>query len=573
MAKLRAAEATHQDYENVNDSTPIPGLFAPGGPFESFPGAAVIVGRNGIILGANQGAGPLLEVLRGDAPAELREAIDLALGAKVAQVAPLLVETDGEPAKAALALDLVALPWVEGAAVVLLGRDITLERSVRMALIDSRQRYKDLVETSSDLAWETDGDGRFVFVSPHGSLGYRAGQLVGARAQDFQIGAAESGASPFAARSAFRDQEIWYRRADDQVGCLVVSGVPLFTPSGAWCGARGVCRDVTEQRLREEELNRARHRERLLAYILRSLRDEPEPVSMLQAAAAALIPALPARGVIIYRRGEGRGLRRVTHSGGPPPGAPLDGLLQAVADGRDEAEAALDGKRLLILAARLQGDWNGALCLWRDAADPAWSEDERFLLREISAQVAVANGQLAREEKLERLSSTDPLTGLLNRRSFLQALDEHFAQADRRRKPAALLYVDCDNFKLVNDRHGHRAGDEALVKLAQILRDHSRSGDLVARLGGDEFGLFLPGISASAVAGKGRDLVDAAAELAALSGAPEAPLGLSVGVAIYDPERPEDVQSLVQRGDEAMYRVKRDGKGGVHVAPEPARPE
>ena len=73
MAKLRAAEATHQDYENIDDSTPISGLFAPGGPFESFPGAAVVVGRNGIVLGANQGAGPLLRLLRGDAPAELRE--------------------------------------------------------------------------------------------------------------------------------------------------------------------------------------------------------------------------------------------------------------------------------------------------------------------------------------------------------------------------------------------------------------------------------------------------------------------------------------------------------------------
>ncbi len=130
-----------------------------------------------------------------------------------------------------------------------------------------------------------------------------------------------------------------------------------------------------------------------------------------------------------------------------------------------------------------------------------------------------------------------------------------------------------DNFKLVNDRHGHQQGDLALVALSRILREQTRGRDLVARLGGDEFALFIEDITAAAAEHKGNELLRAGAELEAYSGDSDAPLGFSVGIAACDPEGRESLDGLIDRADQAMYRVKRRGKGGLDLSPLPAAPD
>ena len=100
-------------------------------------------------------------------------AIASAQQGRPAQVNPLLIASGQANGATGLAFDVAILPWGEGATVLLLARDITLERSLRAALIESRQRYKDLVEAASDFAWETDAEGRFTFISSGGALGYQ----------------------------------------------------------------------------------------------------------------------------------------------------------------------------------------------------------------------------------------------------------------------------------------------------------------------------------------------------------------------------------------------------------------
>src|SRR3546814_3704658 len=110
------------------------------------------------------------------------------------------------------AFDVVVLPWASGPVALLLGRDVTLERSLRAALVESRQRYKDLVEISNDFAWETDGEGRFAFVSPRGALGYPATALVGRSAHELLLDPSvgdDAAASPFTARSMVEEAELW----------------------------------------------------------------------------------------------------------------------------------------------------------------------------------------------------------------------------------------------------------------------------------------------------------------------------------------------------------------------------
>ncbi len=566
MMGSKAAEAGRHELETALDSADASGLLSAGGPFEQYPGPVVVVARNGIVLSANASGETIAELWKRRENAELGDAIATALAGKAAQINPLLLDAGGDGNAVGQALDLMALPWAEGAAALLIGRDISLERSLRSALIESRQRYKDLVEASSDFAWETDAEGCFAFVSPRGALGYPAAILVGQAAGDFLAEAEPQDTSPFVTRTPVDQTEIWFRDAAGQAACLSANAQPLFAPDGGWRGARGTCREITAERARETELARGRHRERLLAYILKMVRDELEPRRMLMAAAGALVPAVPALGVAIYCRDPEGALNQVAQAGQPVPEKLTELLLKRIAVGEQTAEICQDSGRVLAKLTCCQDEANGALCLWRAGDDEPWGEDGMALLDDIAAQIAVANRQLMREAELERLSATDPLTGLLNRRSFMEKLERHFARPSGRSHRAALFYVDLDNFKLVNDRFGHSAGDEALLALAQLLREQTRSGDLAARLGGDEFGLFFGEMSADQARRKGQALLAAAARLNGHSADPERPLGLSIGLALFDPARPEDPKALIGRADAAMYAVKHGGKGGLETA-------
>ena len=273
---------------------------SPGGLFEAFPGPALVVASNGVVLSANDRAEPVVKLLQGEATGQLRGTITAAFGGRAAQIVPLLLSHGTGSECVPRAFDLVALPWADGAAVLLLGRDITLERSLRGALLESRQRYKDLVEASSDFAWETDAEGRFAFVSPRGALEYAAAELVGRHAREFLLEPGDSEPSPFTTETPVDRVEVWFRDAAGRTACLSATGLPLHGPEGDWLGARGVCRDITAERAREAALARARHRQRLLGDILRMVRDQEEPTRMLSAVAEALVPALPAEGAAIY---------------------------------------------------------------------------------------------------------------------------------------------------------------------------------------------------------------------------------------------------------------------------------
>ena len=155
-------------------------------------------------------------------------------------------------------------------------------------------------------------------------------------------------------------------------------------------------------------------------------------------------------------------------------------------------------------------------------------------------------------ERLERLADSDTLTPLANRRFFFRAVERAVAQLARHGTPAALLFVDLDRLKQINDEHGHGAGDEALIHTAWVLREKVRSSDLVARLGGDEFGILLEYADAAAAQEKAAAL-DEAVRRRPLHG--HIRVGISVGVtALRSADTPE---AALARADEAMYAAKR----------------
>jgi diguanylate cyclase (GGDEF)-like protein len=168
--------------------------------------------------------------------------------------------------------------------------------------------------------------------------------------------------------------------------------------------------------------------------------------------------------------------------------------------------------------------------------------------------------------KLEQLATTDVLTGLKNRRRFLEVGQTEWDRFTRYDRPLALLAIDIDYFKMVNDRFGHEAGDTALVELAKICRTGRRATDLPARIGGEEFALLLPetGIRrAEAVANRLRRQVETA-ELA-FDGTPFR-MTVSVGVAEAVQSMP-NFGGLMRRADGALYAAKNRGRNQVSVGP------
>lgn len=541
----------------------------------AWPGPAARLDGHGDIVQANPAAAILLDEVTARAGRDGLAALVTSVQDGPARTDTIVIARD----RVSLTYDLwiVPLPGSSGGA-LLLARDVSLAANLRQALTESRQRFKDLVEISSDFAWETDGTGVFTFVSPKGALGWSAPDFVGRPASSFIDDQDSKGASPFVTRTLIDQAELWLRRADGTPACVSISALPLIGADGAWRGARGVWRDVTEVHARDAALADAQNRERLVGYIVRTIRDEVEPDAMLTAAASAAARALGAAGCRIWGGSPDGALLGAAEFGSALPSGAEALLaahakrLKAEADASasapaDELEAALPGGHFLGAVTRFRRQINGAIGLWRDPADAGWSDSDRDIVTKIADQIGIAQEQIANHEALAKQARTDALTGLLNRRSFTKRLEDGVADCQRTGQPGTLVYVDLDNFKAVNDRLGHSAGDAALKTLAACLRRVARASDLVARLGGDEFALWLATADKEAALGRARAILELKAEIAAYSAGPDKPLGLSVGLAVYLPTEPEAIAELLARADAAMYDVKRRGKGAYAVAP------
>ncbi len=168
-----------------------------------------------------------------------------------------------------------------------------------------------------------------------------------------------------------------------------------------------------------------------------------------------------------------------------------------------------------------------------------------------------------RERRIARLAARDPLTALYNRRAFEErALRQLEEVCDTR--PGALLLIDIDNFKLVNDLHGHTAGDRLLITLSELIRTELPPGSLAARLGGDEFVILLSDASCEQVGALGSMLREQFHKVAAETFATPKPVTLSIGAGLFD-QAPATLAGLIEQGDAALYESKRAGRDRLRV--------
>lgn len=570
------------DDSPVNTPRTAPAIRLSGPDLEGFvePAAMIVAGANVVWAnaawrrdGVLSGPGPTAERL----PDQIVQAL-----AGLGGTGRARVKLD-QPHGTNRVYDLVLLPIAGGDAdghALLLVHDHTMESGLRNALAESRARYKDMVEIASDSAWEVGRDGTFTFVAPQGLAGYAPRDLIGRRPEDLvDPDRHREPVIAFTAPAPLDRGVVWMLGPDLTPVCLEVSAVPLYDGEGVWHGARGCCRDVTEVRRRQSELAQMRARDRVLARIIRLFRRETEPENMIQAATSAITHGMGATGCQIL--GVGAPLARVITR----PSFHVEGSFGRVMEDSPQRDALVGAlsesdldhpmrqtsaaHRVLAVQSGHGDRVNGAVLIFRDPNRPPFSPADEQLLATLAGQVGVALEQLYKHRALVEVSRSDGLTGLLNRRAFYEEMTRRIRRLARGEARAALMYVDLDNFKQVNDTRGHEIGDTVLVRVAEILRGNTRSTDMVARLGGDEFAVWLDDADAKVAARRAEVFLAAAAVLRKFSASQQYPLMLSIGIAVYDGGYGEDVNQFVSRADAAMYAIKRRGKGSYGIAPPP----
>ena len=442
--------------------------------------------------------------------------------------------------------------------------------TLRSALLDSRNRWRDLVSLTADLAFETDAWGRFVFVSPDPALGWPVSTLLGQPAE-LLLAAADGtiGFNPFRPTSAVRRRRAWLKRPDGSGICLAFAAAPLTDAEGRIIGSRGIGQDTTEQDGYDSAVAAALRRGEVLDHILWRMRQEVLAPKMMEAALTSLTTALGAEGAAVLDvLGDGARPGVLYETGRSLPEVLHTALSLLQTDSADPlVSMASDGRRVLACSSQTRFAEQTGLALWRIPGGRDWDNEERVLASSATGIIRMILDHDSIQREMARQARTDPLTGLLNRRAFMEELARRLDRLDREGLPGTLMFVDLDHFKQLNDVRGHETGDTALCVTATLLRDTVRPADLVARLGGDEFAIWLDGADDLAAAERAEHLrIAGPSALATLAEGIGVPLTVSIGIATRWPSRGEDIETVLHRADQAMYEVKRSGRGHWRVA-------
>lgn len=564
----------HRDADNKQDNILLQGYqFDPAVMVDMFPGPALLVDQDMNVVHHNVFSNGLLQPILNQ-EAALKSMVSRCLSNMCPDTRKAALKDD----MGLRHYDLYTLPITQKSPdqkplVFLFGKETTIEHNLTNALVESRQMFKDLVSCSTDFAWETDCNGNFIYVSPMGILGYTSFELNGKNSRDMIVGAEEK--NPFDTMDKVTDMELWLKRVDGTMACLLVSAVPVLDSQATWKGARGVCRDITSVRERESILRRTHKREHVLNRIIATIRDMDSPAAMMENALDAITEGIGADYCCITQKNtlsNGSFKAEIKQQQGTlnDPDM-LDNLRQIAVEawqnpdiksnhnsGRTQISRIGEHRILAGITSHHAQD-NGVIFLIRNN-NMEWTEDETHLFNGITAHLGIAIEQANTHKELEKRAFTDELTNLLNRRAFKMEVTKRISHQQRSGKKGAMLCIDLDNFKNVNDSKGHARGDEVLIEVSSIINKTIRAGDYSARIGGDEFAIWLDGISEEDALIKARHLVSMGSELARIADVSGAQPSLSVGVAINHPEHPQTFDEIIAQADEALYEAKNNGK-------------
>ncbi|MBI2288843.1 MAG: PAS domain S-box protein, partial [Betaproteobacteria bacterium] len=477
--------------------------------------------------------------------------------------------------------------------------DITDRKQVEMALRDSEVRYRSVIAAIAEGVVLRDKDARILTcnASAERILGKTLEQMRGSMFYDSSWQAIREDGTPIPLderpiRAALRTGQLQsnvvqgLRKPDGTVLWLSMNVQPLFDESDTTLtGVVSTLTDITERK--QAEL-RQRMEHAITRILAEAVAPEDAMPKIIQTICETMEWHCGARWVwdkeaLLLRCGEmwgidtpeirefitasasgtispepaGQGLVRRTYASGQPiwiaDVTQVKGLIKRASM---VAKAGLHGAFGFPLL--LGGEVLGVMEFFhRDVRAP-----DALLLRiaeSIGNQIGQFMARKQAEERIRHLANYDELTGLPNRSMFRERLHHALAQAQRHARPLAVLFIDLDFFKNINDTLGHEAGDHVLRDVAERLRGCLRDSDTVGRLGGDEFVVLLEGLPQLAdVASVAQKILDAAARPFILA-AQEFRIGASIGISAY-PGDGKDLQTLLKHADAAMYRAKEQGR-------------
>lgn len=429
-------------------------------------------------------------------------------------------------------------------------------------------RYRDFAGVSNDLLWETDSTGRFVEVS-----GQLADQFSLTKGKSWRSVLGD-GPQPHLVelesalknRQRFHHLDIALRNAEGGAAWIQVNGLPLLDDAGELIGYRGTAVDVSQVRQAEALLRN--YNDSLRADVAERTRALHHAYSELETKERHLQVLLAAAPVGMLELDETQRCRLINVNGcaltGYSPeqaqGMPMLDFVHP--DDRDYVKFVwqINGQSDQVQRLEFRLNRTGLRCEahWIQLTHSSQSMDGTIMV------LTNATARSQQDERLWTLAHHDALTDLPNRNLFWERMGQALRHAKRKGSGVALLWVDLDGFKAVNDRLGHAAGDALLQQVAQRLKKRIRESDTVARMGGDEFAVIMPEIvepeGAVQVASA---LIDSLVEPFELQQG-TASISCSVGVALY-PRHAETIEGLTQCSDMAMYAAKNAGKRRVQV--------
>ena len=263
----------------------------------------------------------------------------------------------------------------------------------------------------------------------------------------------------------------------------------------------------------------------------------------------------------------------VLQSPDPPPMALLDWMMPGL-DGLEVCRRVRAAGRepyvyiILLTGKDLQEDLVRGLAAGADdyLTKPFDNAELQARIRTGRRLVDQQGELIAAREALREQATTDPLTAMANRRTLLDALGRELERSSRLGSPCAVLFVDLDHFKRVNDVHGHAGGDAVLRQAAAAMRSILRPYDLVGRYGGEEFVVVLPGCDATGARMAAERVRAAVASMSVLVGGKSVPVTCSVGVAVSAAGGERDRDALLAAADRALYQAKGAGRNRVMMA-------
>jgi diguanylate cyclase (GGDEF)-like protein/PAS domain S-box-containing protein len=480
-------------------------------------------------------------------------------------------------------------------------QDITDRVNAERALRASEERFRSIAEATQEWIWEIDADGLYTFCSPavDAILGYSPDQLIGKSCLDTVSQSVRETLADLLRRGieqkrGWRELVLRLQHATGGIRWVDSNALPLLDPSGHVVGYRGVARDITHHRLQQERIARLSRIQAVLSGINSTIVRVRDRHELLRESCRIAVQqggfrmawiglaepgALKATPLVWdgFEQGYLQEIGLALANRGEDPGPVGQALRQkkmvVVNDIETAAEHLLKQEALargfrsqMAMPLMVEDQAVGVLVLY--AAETGFFDYEELkLLKDLAGDISFALDYIGKEEKLTYVSYYDTLTGLPNRQLFFDRLAQALHSARAERRQLAVMIIDLQRFKRINDTLGRYAGDQVLKELAGRLQRTISESATPARIGGDRFAVVLPNLAGISMARWIDDwIVDSFAEPLIIDDI-ELRTTVKVGIAVY-PADADTAESLFANAEAALKRAKDAADPYLFYSPE-----